>query len=92
MIARRAATATGSPDPARGAAVTATGRAGGVIGKAEDAIAKAAVAASEAAAGESGGFFFDRKRRRTHLLPFTRETPGEREALWTLCEEVTEQT
>jgi NAD(P)-dependent dehydrogenase (short-subunit alcohol dehydrogenase family) len=35
---------------------------------------------------ESGRFFFDREQRRTHFLPFTRETPEDRHALWKLCE------
>lgn len=47
------------------------------------------LAASESAAGASGGFYFDRQRRSTHYLPFTRETDAEREALWKLCETVT---
>jgi NAD(P)-dependent dehydrogenase (short-subunit alcohol dehydrogenase family) len=34
----------------------------------------------------TGRFFLDREERRTHLLPFTRETQAERRALWTLCE------
>jgi NAD(P)-dependent dehydrogenase (short-subunit alcohol dehydrogenase family) len=34
----------------------------------------------------SGRFFFDRKARRTHLLPFTRESSEDRRALWKLCE------
>ncbi len=34
----------------------------------------------------SGRFFFDRKARRTHLLPFTRESSKDRRALWKLCE------
>jgi NAD(P)-dependent dehydrogenase (short-subunit alcohol dehydrogenase family) len=34
----------------------------------------------------SGSFFFDRKQRRTHLLPFTTETQQDRRALWKLCE------
>ena len=34
----------------------------------------------------SGAFFFDREPRRTHLLPFTRESEAERRALWQLCE------
>jgi NAD(P)-dependent dehydrogenase (short-subunit alcohol dehydrogenase family) len=37
-------------------------------------------------ARETGRFFFDREPRRTHLLPFTREPPGARRALWALCE------
>ena len=34
----------------------------------------------------TGRFFFDRQERRTHLLPFTRETEEDRRALWSLCE------
>jgi dehydrogenase/reductase SDR family protein 12 len=34
----------------------------------------------------TGRFFFDRKERRTHLLPFTRESEEDRRALWELCE------
>jgi NAD(P)-dependent dehydrogenase (short-subunit alcohol dehydrogenase family) len=34
----------------------------------------------------NGRFFFDRKERRTHLLPFTRESEADRRALWQLCE------
>jgi dehydrogenase/reductase SDR family member 12 len=37
-------------------------------------------------ARESGRFWFDREPRRTHLLPFTRETRADRLALWALCE------
>ena len=37
----------------------------------------------------SGGFFFDREERRTHLLPFTREGEEERQALWSYCLAVT---
>jgi NAD(P)-dependent dehydrogenase (short-subunit alcohol dehydrogenase family) len=33
----------------------------------------------------AGGFFFDRKARRTHLLPWTREPPDARRRLWALC-------
>jgi NAD(P)-dependent dehydrogenase (short-subunit alcohol dehydrogenase family) len=36
-------------------------------------------------AGVSGGFFFDRERRRTHWLPWTRESEDDRRALWRLC-------
>jgi NAD(P)-dependent dehydrogenase (short-subunit alcohol dehydrogenase family) len=32
-------------------------------------------------------FFFDREIRRTHLLPFTRESDEERSELWRMCEE-----
>lgn len=48
------------------------------------------LAASERAARESGGFFFDRERRRTHWLPGTRESERERRDLWALCEELSE--
>ncbi|MDH3214324.1 MAG: SDR family NAD(P)-dependent oxidoreductase, partial [Myxococcales bacterium] len=34
----------------------------------------------------TGRFFFDRKARGTHLLPFTRESEADRRALWKLCE------
>jgi len=33
----------------------------------------------------SGGFWHDRRRRPTHLLPGTRETEEERDRLWTEC-------
>lgn len=39
---------------------------------------------------ESGGFYFDRKRRSMHLLPWTWESEGEREALWRLVESLVE--
>ncbi len=32
-------------------------------------------------------FFFDRAIRRTHLMPFTRESDEERSQLWKMCEE-----
>lgn len=41
---------------------------------------------------ESGGFYFDRRRRREHLLPWTRETAEEREALWQQLEAIPTQT
>ncbi|HEY5658919.1 MAG TPA: SDR family NAD(P)-dependent oxidoreductase [Myxococcota bacterium] len=44
------------------------------------------LAACPHARQHSGRFFFDREPRRTHLLPFTRESQGERRALWALCE------
>jgi dehydrogenase/reductase SDR family member 12 len=44
------------------------------------------LAASPAARAWSGRFFFDREPRSTHLLPFTRESQGDRRALWELCE------
>jgi dehydrogenase/reductase SDR family member 12 len=34
----------------------------------------------------SGGFWHDRRRRPTHLLPGTKETAGERRRLWAECE------
>ena len=37
----------------------------------------------------SGNFYLDREPRRTHFLPFTRESEEDRRALWQLCEEVT---
>ncbi|MDJ0851664.1 MAG: SDR family NAD(P)-dependent oxidoreductase [Myxococcota bacterium] len=45
--------------------------------------------AASARAGDSTGlFFFDREPRRTHFLPFTRETADDRQELWTLCEKL----
>jgi hypothetical protein len=35
--------------------------------------------------GESGGFWFDRKRARTHWLPWTRASDDERERLLSAC-------
>jgi dehydrogenase/reductase SDR family protein 12 len=35
---------------------------------------------------ETGGFYFDRQRRSTHVLPWTRESASERAALWKLVE------
>jgi NAD(P)-dependent dehydrogenase (short-subunit alcohol dehydrogenase family) len=35
---------------------------------------------------EAGGFYFDRKRRSAHLLPWTHESAEDREALWALVE------
>jgi NAD(P)-dependent dehydrogenase (short-subunit alcohol dehydrogenase family) len=37
-------------------------------------------------AGSSGGFWHDRRRRPTHLVPWTKQTPLERERLWVECE------
>jgi NAD(P)-dependent dehydrogenase (short-subunit alcohol dehydrogenase family) len=37
-------------------------------------------------AGSSGGFWHDRRRRPTHLVSPTKQTPSERERLWTECE------
>ena len=50
------------------------------------------LAACPRARQSTGRFFFDRKERRTHLLPFTRETEEERRALWNLCEGLTSET
>lgn len=44
------------------------------------------LAACPRAREKTGRFFFDRKERRTHLLPFTHESDGDRRALWRLCE------
>ena len=44
------------------------------------------LAASEPAGQATGRFFFDRQERRTHFLPFTRESEADRRALWDLCE------
>ena len=38
-------------------------------------------------AGQSGRFWFDRRPRRTHFFPWTRETQDERCRLWSLCRE-----
>jgi hypothetical protein len=35
--------------------------------------------------GRTGRFWFDREPRRTHWLPWTRETGEERERLWRTC-------
>jgi len=39
----------------------------------------------------TGRFFLDREARRTHLLPFTRESEEDRRALWRLCERTLEK-
>lgn len=44
------------------------------------------LAASPRAGRHTGRFYFDREERRTHLLPFTRESREDRRALWELCE------
>lgn len=43
------------------------------------------LAAAKKAAGKTGLFWFDRKPRRTHLLPNTLERGADRERLWELC-------
>jgi len=40
----------------------------------------------------TGRFFLDRKERRTHLLPFTKESEADRRALWALCERTLART
>ena len=45
------------------------------------------LASSAQCAGETGGFFCDRRRRPTHRLARTRETQIERDALWQAVEE-----
>jgi NAD(P)-dependent dehydrogenase (short-subunit alcohol dehydrogenase family) len=37
----------------------------------------------------SGGFWHDRRRRPTHRVPWTKETPADRERLWRECERLT---
>jgi len=37
----------------------------------------------------TGGFWHDRRRRPTHLLPWTKETPEERDRLWAECTRLT---
>jgi NAD(P)-dependent dehydrogenase (short-subunit alcohol dehydrogenase family) len=37
----------------------------------------------------SGGFWHDRRRRPTHRVPWTKETPEDRERLWRECERLT---
>jgi dehydrogenase/reductase SDR family protein 12 len=45
--------------------------------------------AADEAAASSGGFWHDRRRRPTSLLPWTRETAADRSALWHECERLT---
>jgi NAD(P)-dependent dehydrogenase (short-subunit alcohol dehydrogenase family) len=42
--------------------------------------------AAPEAARSSGGFWHDRRRRPTHRVPWTKETPKDRERLWAECE------
>jgi NAD(P)-dependent dehydrogenase (short-subunit alcohol dehydrogenase family) len=44
------------------------------------------LAACPRARQSTGRFFLDRQERRTHLLPFTRESEKDRRSLWKLCE------
>jgi NAD(P)-dependent dehydrogenase (short-subunit alcohol dehydrogenase family) len=46
------------------------------------------LAASKATGEETGRFFFDRSAVRTHWIPWTRESVGDRRALWNLCESI----
>ena len=46
------------------------------------------LAISKAAGEVSGGFWFDRKRRTTHFLPWTRESETQRRALWQFAQEI----
>ena len=48
------------------------------------------LAASPRGRLSTGRFFFDRRARGTHRLPFTRESEAERRALWRLCERIVE--
>jgi NAD(P)-dependent dehydrogenase (short-subunit alcohol dehydrogenase family) len=45
--------------------------------------------AGDEPAHSTGGFWHDRRRRPTHYLARTRETPSDREALWAACERLT---
>lgn len=45
------------------------------------------LALCERIAGVSGKFWFDRQPRRTHFLPWTRESPADRDRLWAMCRE-----
>ena len=45
--------------------------------------------AADEAAASSGGFWHDRRRRPTSLLPWTRATAADRSALWRECERLT---
>jgi NAD(P)-dependent dehydrogenase (short-subunit alcohol dehydrogenase family) len=49
------------------------------------------LAASQSARAHTGRFFFDREPRRTHWLPFTRESEADRRALWRMCETLCEK-
>jgi dehydrogenase/reductase SDR family member 12 len=48
--------------------------------------------AADEAAASSGGFWHDRRRRPTSLLPWTRETAADRCAVWAECERLTTDT
>lgn len=44
------------------------------------------VCAAAAPGATTGLFYFDRAPRSTHLLPWTRESSADRDALWAMCE------
>ena len=46
------------------------------------------LAAAREVADETGGLYFDRRRRRTHVLPGTRSPAEDRDRLWAVCEEL----
>jgi dehydrogenase/reductase SDR family member 12 len=46
--------------------------------------------AADEPARSTGGFWHDRRRRPTSLLPWTRETPADRDAVWRECERLTD--
>ncbi len=48
------------------------------------------LAVAERPKGQTGLFWFDRRPVPTHLLPWTRERPAERQRLWDLCARLTE--
>jgi dehydrogenase/reductase SDR family protein 12 len=48
------------------------------------------LAACPRAGQQTGRFFFDRKERCTHLLPFTRESEEDRRELWRRCERLSD--
>ncbi len=50
------------------------------------------LAVSEQVEGQSGEFWFDRKRVPTHLMPWTREAAPQRQRLWQMCERITRVT
>lgn len=47
------------------------------------------LAAAPEGAASTGDFWHDRRRRPTHLVPWTRESPSERQRLWDECERLT---
>jgi NAD(P)-dependent dehydrogenase (short-subunit alcohol dehydrogenase family) len=47
------------------------------------------LAAADTPSRSTGGFYFDRQQRSTHLLPGKRARPGDRRRLWELCARLT---